>query len=72
MHICSQFVSQCNEGARSTERLEEMWRVSAAIHVPPALRNAPELAPALSRRDRKYGNVLFLLRGQLWCRDTSV
>ncbi|XP_038215325.1 uncharacterized protein LOC119834879 [Zerene cesonia] len=47
------FVSQCNEGARSTERLEEMWRLSAAIHFPPSLRAAPDLAPACSRRDRK-------------------
>ncbi|CAH0718777.1 unnamed protein product, partial [Brenthis ino] len=49
----SDFVSQCNEGARTTERVEELWRVSAAIHVPAALRRAPELAPALARRDRK-------------------
>ncbi|XP_046965081.1 uncharacterized protein LOC124533685 isoform X4 [Vanessa cardui] len=47
------FVSQCNEGARNTERVEEMWRVARDIHVPPALRRAPELGPALSRRDRR-------------------
>ncbi|CAH2086843.1 unnamed protein product [Euphydryas editha] len=47
------FVSQCNEGARTTERVEELWRVARAIHVPPALARAPELWPALARRDRK-------------------
>ncbi|XP_045491190.1 uncharacterized protein LOC123691045 isoform X2 [Colias croceus] len=47
------FVSQCNEGARSTERLEEMWRLSSVIHFPPSLRAAPDLSPACSRRDRK-------------------
>ncbi|XP_039746968.1 uncharacterized protein LOC120624469 isoform X2 [Pararge aegeria] len=47
------FVSQCNEGARNTERVEELWRVASDIHVPPALRHAPDLGPALSRRDRR-------------------
>nr|XP_034839810.1 uncharacterized protein LOC117995876 isoform X2 [Maniola hyperantus] len=47
------FVSQCNEGARNTERVEELWRVASDILVPPALRHAPDLGPALSRRDRR-------------------
>ncbi|CAK1552618.1 unnamed protein product [Leptosia nina] len=47
------FVSQCNEGARNTERLEEMFRLSCIIHFPPSLQHVPNIAPACDRRDRK-------------------
>ncbi|CAG9783397.1 unnamed protein product [Diatraea saccharalis] len=47
------FVSQCNEGARNTERVEEMFRLSQVIEFPPSVRNAPLLGPACSRRDKK-------------------
>ncbi|XP_072944408.1 uncharacterized protein [Epargyreus clarus] len=47
------FVSQCNEGARNTERVEEMWRLARAIEFPPAVHDPPDLGPACSRRDRK-------------------
>ncbi|XP_045515496.1 uncharacterized protein LOC123708702 isoform X2 [Pieris brassicae] len=47
------YVSQCNEGARNTERLEEMFRLSSVIHFPPVLKHAPNVAPACDRRDRK-------------------
>ncbi|XP_013182126.1 PREDICTED: ephexin-1-like [Papilio xuthus] len=47
------FVSQCNEGARNTERVEEMFRLAAAIEFPSHARTAPLLGPACSRRDRK-------------------
>ncbi|XP_041977510.1 uncharacterized protein LOC121731895 isoform X2 [Aricia agestis] len=46
-------VSQCNEGARNTERIEELWRLSQIIEMPSTLRNPPNLGPACSRRDRK-------------------
>ncbi|KPJ07964.1 Ephexin-1 [Papilio machaon] len=47
------FVSQCNEGARNTERVEEMFRLAAAIEFPSHAHTAPLLGPACSRRDRK-------------------
>ncbi|XP_032513637.2 rho guanine nucleotide exchange factor 19 isoform X3 [Danaus plexippus] len=47
------FVSQCNEGARNTERVEDMWRLSRSVVIPPAIRGVPELGPALARRDRR-------------------
>ncbi|XP_073944417.1 ephexin isoform X3 [Choristoneura fumiferana] len=47
------FVSQCNEGARNTERVEEMWRLCRAIEFPPSMRDPPNLGPACSRRDRR-------------------
>ncbi|CAG5011630.1 unnamed protein product [Parnassius apollo] len=47
------FVSQCNEGARNTERIEEMFRLAKAIEFPPQVRDPPLLGPACSRRDRK-------------------
>ncbi|XP_061711876.1 uncharacterized protein LOC133521122 isoform X4 [Cydia pomonella] len=47
------FVSQCNEGARNTERIEEMFRISQSIEFPPSMRNPPNLGPACSRRDKR-------------------
>ncbi|XP_050664230.1 uncharacterized protein LOC126964417 isoform X3 [Leptidea sinapis] len=47
------FVSQCNEGARNTERVEEMLRLSSQIQFPPHLRSTPDLAPACCRRTRR-------------------
>ncbi|XP_068629728.1 rho guanine nucleotide exchange factor 15-like [Battus philenor] len=47
------FVSQCNEGARNTERVEEMFRLARAIEFPAHVQDAPLLGPACSRRDRK-------------------
>ncbi|CAH2074640.1 unnamed protein product, partial [Iphiclides podalirius] len=47
------FVSQCNEGARNTERVEEMFRLAAAIEFPAQAADAPLLGPACSRRDRR-------------------
>ncbi|KAG7306945.1 hypothetical protein JYU34_007069 [Plutella xylostella] len=55
-----QIVSQCNEGARNTERAEEMWRLSRAIEFPPHVRAPPALGPALRRRDRTL--VRYLVR----------
>lgn len=46
-------MSQCNEGARNTERVEDMWRLSRSVVIPPAIRGVPELGPALARRDRR-------------------
>ncbi|XP_059061715.1 uncharacterized protein LOC131854611 isoform X2 [Achroia grisella] len=47
------FVSQCNEGARNTERIEEMFRVSRMLQFAPHVRSPPQLAPACGRRDRR-------------------
>lgn len=47
------YVSQCNEGARNTERIEEMFRLSKIIEFPPNIRDPPSLGPAISRRDRR-------------------
>ncbi|XP_060800415.1 uncharacterized protein LOC106140556 isoform X2 [Amyelois transitella] len=47
------FVSQCNEGARNTERIEEMFRVARCIEFPGGVRNPPVLGPACCRRDRR-------------------
>ncbi|RVE54985.1 hypothetical protein evm_000352 [Chilo suppressalis] len=47
------FVSQCNEGARNTERVEEMFRLAHAIEFPAHVRNPPLLGPACSRRDKR-------------------
>ncbi|KAG6448704.1 uncharacterized protein LOC115442575 isoform X2 [Manduca sexta] len=47
------FVSQCNEGARNTERVEEMFRLSQIIEFPPSMRDPPLLGPACGRRDRR-------------------
>ncbi|XP_052748183.1 uncharacterized protein LOC113513781 isoform X2 [Galleria mellonella] len=47
------FVSQCNEGARNTERVEEMFRVSRTLQFAPHVRSPPQLAPACGRRDRR-------------------
>ncbi|XP_048479568.1 uncharacterized protein LOC105383149 isoform X3 [Plutella xylostella] len=55
-----QIVSQCNEGARNTERAEEMWRLCRAIEFPPHVRAPPALGPALRRRDRTL--VRYLVR----------
>lgn len=59
-HACAQalvtlnnFVSQCNEGARNTERIEEMYRLAASIEFPPNIRGAPALGPACGARDRR-------------------
>ncbi|XP_053625868.1 uncharacterized protein Exn isoform X3 [Plodia interpunctella] len=53
LNTLNSFVSACNEGARNTERVEEMFRVSRAIEFPAHVRNAPLLGPACSRRDKK-------------------
>ncbi|GBP78660.1 Ephexin-1 [Eumeta japonica] len=47
------FVSQCNEGARNTERIEEMYRLCECIEFPPHMPSPPELGPAVTRRDRR-------------------
>ncbi|XP_022819365.1 ephexin-1-like isoform X2 [Spodoptera litura] len=47
------YVSQCNEGARNTERIEEMYRLCASIDFPAHIRSPPCLGPACSRRDRR-------------------
>nr|XP_049695399.1 uncharacterized protein LOC110372689 isoform X2 [Helicoverpa armigera] len=47
------YVSQCNEGARNTERIEEMWRLCRSIEFPAHVRQPPALGPACSRRDRR-------------------
>ncbi|KAL0893568.1 hypothetical protein ABMA27_013757 [Loxostege sticticalis] len=47
------FVSQCNEGARNTERIEEMFRLAQIIEFPPHIRDPPLLGPACTRRDRR-------------------
>ncbi|XP_028172175.1 ephexin-1 isoform X2 [Ostrinia furnacalis] len=47
------FVSQCNEGARNTERVEEMFRLAQIIEFPPHIRDSPLLGPACGRRDRR-------------------
>ncbi|XP_035435919.2 uncharacterized protein LOC118266593 isoform X3 [Spodoptera frugiperda] len=59
-HACAQalvtlnnYVSQCNEGARNTERIEEMYRLCASIEFPAHIRDPPCLGPACSRRDRR-------------------
>ncbi|KAL4714041.1 hypothetical protein ACJJTC_008395 [Scirpophaga incertulas] len=46
-------VQACNEGARNTERIEEMWRLSRVVQFPPSVKNAPVLGPACGRRDRR-------------------
>ncbi|XP_026329596.1 ephexin-1 isoform X2 [Hyposmocoma kahamanoa] len=51
--ILSNFVQQCNEGARNTERIEEMFRLSQSIEFPPSVRDPPSLGPACGRRDRR-------------------
>lgn len=48
-----QFVSQCNEGARNTERIEEMYRLAKIIEFPSSIRAPPSLGPACGRRDRR-------------------
>ncbi|XP_049866678.1 uncharacterized protein LOC126367291 isoform X2 [Pectinophora gossypiella] len=47
------FVQQCNEGARNTERIEEMFRLAHSIEFPAAVRAPPNLGPACARRDRR-------------------
>ncbi|XP_075969163.1 ephexin isoform X4 [Anticarsia gemmatalis] len=47
------YVSQCNEGARNTERIEEMYRLANIIEFPPHIRDPPSLGPACSTRDRR-------------------
>ncbi|XP_028035521.1 uncharacterized protein LOC114246952 isoform X2 [Bombyx mandarina] len=47
------YVQQCNEGARNTERVEEMYRLARVIEFPAGVRHPPDLGPALARRDRR-------------------
>lgn len=47
------YVQQCNEGARNTERVEEMYRLACVIEFPAGVRHPPDLGPALARRDRR-------------------
>ncbi|KAJ2952521.1 hypothetical protein O0L34_g6837 [Tuta absoluta] len=53
LHTLNNFVQQCNEGARNTERIEEMFRLSQSIEFPPNIKDAPSLGPACGRRDKR-------------------
>lgn len=47
------YVSECNEGARNTERIEEMYRLANIIEFPPHIGHPPSLGPACGTTDRR-------------------